>query len=94
MSESTNTAIKIGVSLKAKLEIKAAISGMNYRDYLSHLANRAVESYCVEQLTEPTKQTRIVLRDDTKEKVKQYSKLAGCSQEQWLLHVFKEAVKE
>jgi hypothetical protein len=94
MNEPTNTAIKISVSLKARLEIKAAISGMNYRDYLSHLADIAVRDNPVSATKEPTKQTRINLNDTTKEKVKAFSKLAGCSQEQWLLSVFESATKD
>lgn len=94
MSIATNTKIDIGVTLKAKLEIKAAISGMNYRDYLAHLASEAVELYSADSQREPTKQTRINLKETTKNKVIQFAKFDGCSQEQWLLNVFEEAVKQ
>lgn len=93
MSLKTNTLVNIGVTLKAQLEINAELKGMKYRDYLAYLADSAVEQAPQVIRPEPTRQTRLTLCDETKQRVKRLSKHASCSQEQWLLNVFQSAVQ-
>jgi hypothetical protein len=94
MSEKSNTVVYIGVTLKAKLEIQAEQMGLNYREYLSYLAENAAEQVPLDIPNEPTKQTRLALNDATKDRVKRLSKQASCTQEQWLLNVFQTAVQD
>lgn len=94
MTTKTNTLVNIGVTLKAQLEIKAEQQQMNYRNYLSYLADTAAEQHPVKLVSEPTKQTRLTLSDETKDRVKRLSKQASCTQEQWLLNVFQTAVQD
>ena len=94
MTDKTNTKVDISVNLKAQLETKAAAQGMGYRDYLVSLIDKAAEQDAIYMDDGPTKQTRLALSELTKEKVKQYSKRANCSQEQWLLNVFHTAIEE
>ncbi len=96
MTTKTNTLVNIGVTLKAQLEIKAEQQHMNYRNYLSYLADTAAaaEQHPVKRVSEPTKQTRLTLSDETKGRVKRLSKQASCTQEQWLLNVFQTAVQD
>ena len=94
MTTKTNTVVNIGVTLKAKLEIRAEQSDMNYRDYLAYLADNAAHQSPSEIPNEPTRQTRLSLNHETKVRVKHLSKNANCTQEQWLLNVFQTAVQD
>ena len=94
MTDKTNTKVDISVTLKAQLETKAAQRGMGYRDYLVSLIDKATEQEAVYVDDGPTKQTRLALSEQTKEKVKLFAKRANCSQEQWLLHVFHTALED
>jgi hypothetical protein len=92
MTAGINTQVYIVGSLKAKLEMKAAMKGMKYREYLVYLADEAVKRERFEK-AEPAIQTRLVLGKNTKEKVKAFSKEANCTQTQWLLNVYQAAVQ-
>ena len=92
MTASINTQVYIVGSLKAQLEMKAAIKGMGYREYLVYLADEAVNQGQLEQ-AEPAIQTRLALGGSTKNKIKDFSKAAHCSQAQWLLNVYQAAVQ-
>ncbi len=92
-SGKTNTLVNIGVTLKAQLEIHAEHHGMKYREFLAYLADTAVAQPQQQVLHEPTRQTRITLSEETKQRVRQLSRQASCSQEQWLLQVFQTAVQ-
>lgn len=94
MTTKTNTLVNIGVTLKAQLEIRAEQERMKYRDYLVYLADNAAEQKPLDIQNEPTKQTRLTLSDETKDRVKRLSKQASCSQEKWLLNVFQTAVQD
>ena len=94
MSEKSNAVVFIGVSLKAKLEIQAEELGMKYREYLAYLADNAADQNPLDISDEPTKQTRITLNNETKDRVRRLSKQASCTQERWLLNVFQAAVQD
>jgi hypothetical protein len=94
MTTKTNALVNIGVTLKAQLEIRAEQKSMKYRDYLAYLADTAVEQNPVAIQNEPTKQTRLTLSIETKDRVRRLSKQASCTQEQWLLNVFQTAVQD
>ena len=93
MIDKINTQVNISVTLKAKLETKAAQLEMGYRDYLTYLIDNAVESDNASIDDGPTKQTRLALSESTKERVKHFAKRANCTQEQWLLNVFLKALE-
>ena len=93
MTARINTQVYIGASLKTKLEMKATIKGMGYREYLVYLADEAVKQERFEQ-AEPAIQTRLALGTVTKKKVRVFSKEAHCTQDQWLLNVYQVAVQE
>ncbi|PCH58882.1 MAG: hypothetical protein COC14_00185 [Burkholderiaceae bacterium] len=91
MTYKANAKVDVNVNLKAKLETKAAILGMGYRDFLVSLIDQATEKEVVYVDEGPTKQTRLALSEATKEK--QFAKQANCSQEQWLLNVLHVAME-
>ncbi len=93
MTYKVNAKVDVSVNLKAKLETKAAILGIGYRDYLVSLIDQATDKEVVYVDEGPTKQTRLALSEATKEKVKQFAKQANCSQEQWLLNVLHVAME-
>ncbi len=72
MTDKTNTKVDISVNLKAQLETKAARQGLGYRDYLVSLIDKATEQEAVYVDDGPTKQTRLALSEQTKEKVSNY----------------------
>jgi len=94
MTYKVNAKVDVSVTLKAKLETKAAILGIGYRDYLVSLIDKATEKEVLYADEGPTKQTRLALSETTKEKVKLFARQANCTQEQWLLNVFHAALED
>ena len=84
--------VRIPLQMKAGLETQAAHHGLQYRAHLIGLARKAAKDGFKITDDTVTKTTRLELDVPLKMKIKTLAKESGCSQEKWLLNVFKDAV--